>query len=101
MLNGAQGERPAPSQDATSSARSVPERKLRDGCLSVTLFSRDNGKKEKNYFIVPERSYRNAKQAWETTHLLHPEDLLPMSLLLQRAYSDLRVNIAEIPPKKD
>ena len=97
MLDGAKGERPAPNQDATSPARSVPELRLRDGCLSVTLFSRENAKKEKSYFIVPERSYRDADQKWVTTHLLHPEDLLPMSLLLQRAYSDLRVKEGDTP----
>ena len=99
MLDGAKGERPAQSQDATSPAKSVPELRLRDGCLTVTVFSREGTKKEKNYFIVPERSYRGAKQEWQTTHLLHPKDLLPMSLLLQRAYNDLRVSLADVLKK--
>jgi hypothetical protein len=97
MLDRAKGERPAPIQDATSPARSVAELRLRDGCLSVTLFSRENAKKEKSYFLVPERSYRDADQKWVSTHLLHPEDLLPMSLLLQRAYSELRIKDADTP----
>jgi hypothetical protein len=101
MLDRAKGERPAPSRDATPPAKSVPELKLRDGSLTVTVFSRETGSKEKNLFVVPERSYRNAKQEWVTTHLLHPEDLLPMSLLLQRAYNDLRVTLAEVLKKKD
>jgi hypothetical protein len=86
----AEGQRPAPSQDAPT-PRSVPEVKLRDGLLTVTVFSRSGAKKENQWFVVPERSYRNDKSEWVATHLLHPEDLLPMSLLLQRAYSELRV----------
>lgn len=89
-----EGQRPAPPQDATPPAKSVPEIKLRDGLLSVTVFSRSVDKKEKQYFIVPERSYRNDASEWVTTHLLHPEDLLPMSLMFQKAYSDLRASEA-------
>ena len=53
-----------------------------------------------SYFAIPERSYRNAKQEWETTHLLHVEDLLPMSLMLQRVFSELRVHSDDLIPKK-
>lgn len=88
-----EGERPAPAQDAPT-GKSVPEIKLRDGLLTVTVFSRTTAKKVKQLFVVPERSYRNDQEQWVTTHLLHPEDLLPMALLLQRAYSELRVKDA-------
>ena len=94
-----EGQRPAPPLDATPPAKSVPEIKLRDGLLSVTVFSRSVDKKEKQYFVVPERSFRNDASEWITTHLLHPEDLLPMSLLLQRAYSDLRQANADAKKK--
>jgi len=93
-----EGERPAPIQDAPT-GKSVPEIKLRDGLLTVTVFSRTTAKKVKQLFVVPERSYRNDQEQWVTTHLLHPEDLLPMSLLLQRAYSDMRVKEADEPKK--
>ncbi len=100
MLDGAQGERPAQAKDATSSAKSTPQLKLRSGGLTVTLFSTIHANGEMSYFVIPERSYRNAKQEWETTHLLHVEDLLPMSLMLQRVFNELRVHPDDVVSKK-
>lgn len=94
MVHTTQGQRPASSQDAVS-AKSVPELKLRDGRLSVTIFSRTNTDQEQQWFVVPERSYRNEKREWQSTHVLHPDDLLPMALLLQRAYSEHRVKATD------
>ncbi|MDP1798863.1 MAG: hypothetical protein Q8K78_15320 [Planctomycetaceae bacterium] len=68
--------------------------KLRDGRLTVTLFSRSGADGEKQWFVVPERSYRNEQRQWKSTHVLHPDDLLSMALLLQRVYSEHRVKIA-------
>lgn len=95
-----EGERPAPAQDAPI-GKSVPEVKLRDGLLAVTIFSRTTAKKVKQLFVVPERSYRDDKEQWVKTHILHPEDLLPMALLLQRAYSELRVKDADDAKKSE
>lgn len=88
------GQRPASSQDALS-PKSIPELKLRDGRLSVTIFSRTTAAEEKQWFVVPERSYRNEQRQWQSTHVLHPDDLLAMALLLQRAYSEHRTKIDE------
>jgi hypothetical protein len=95
MVHSREGSRPASSQDATPSAKSVPELKLRDGRLTVTLFSRTTGEGDTQWFAVPERSYRDSQQEWVSTHTLHPDDLLPMAQLLQQLYSEHRVTIAD------
>jgi len=94
MVHSTEGSRPASSQDAASS-KSVPELKLRDRRLTVTMFSRTTADGEKQWFVVPERSYRNEQRAWQSTHVLHPDDLLAMALLLQRTYSEHRVKRAD------
>lgn len=85
-----EAQRPAsPEQDAhTSSAK--PRLKLRDGSLTVTVFAKDKAKGGTHLFVVPERAYRDADKKWHSTHLLHEEDLLRMSLLLTKAYAQLR-----------
>ena len=68
---------------------SSPHFKLRDGLVSVTVFAKSNGK-HVNLFVVPERSYKDAKGNWHRTHLMHEEDLLRLSFLLIRTYAHLR-----------
>lgn len=94
MVQSSEGPRPASSQDAAP-PKSVPELKLRDGRLTVTLFSRTTADEEKQWFVIPERSYRDEKREWQSTHVLHVDDLLPMALLLQRAYGEHRVKNAD------
>lgn len=84
-------EAPRPAsqpEDATPSAQ--PSFKLKDGPLSVSVFAKSKGKGEVHLFVVPERVYRNKDKQWVSTHLLHEEDLLRMSLLLMKTYAQLR-----------
>jgi len=84
-----EAKRPASNkQDNTSQA--TPSFKLKDGPLSATVFARSKGKDEVHLFIVPERAYRNKDQEWVSTHILHQDDLLPMSLLLMKVYARMR-----------
>jgi hypothetical protein len=76
------------NQDATPPAK--PSFKLKDGALSVTVFARSTGKDDVQLFVVPERAYRNKDKQWVSTHILHQDDLLPMSLLLMKVYSQMR-----------
>jgi len=84
-----EAQRPAPEQDAPTSSA---ERKfsLRDGVLTVTLFSKPRSKGGESQFVIPERSYRDESNKWVNTHILHVEDLLPMAQLLTDAYRQLR-----------
>ncbi|MEZ5942907.1 MAG: hypothetical protein R3C18_16060 [Planctomycetaceae bacterium] len=83
-----EASRPAsPQSDATSSA---PSFKLKDGPLSVSVFAKSKGQGEVHLFVVPERAYRNKDKQWVSTHILHEEDLLRMSLLLMKTYAQLR-----------
>jgi len=92
-----EAKRPASNnEDATPSARS--SFKLKDGPLSVTVFAKSKGKGEVHLFVVPERAYRNKDKKWVSTHLLHEEDLLRMSLLLMRTYAQLRHKTEEPSP---
>lgn len=86
--NGAQ--RPASQQQDATTPSAQPQLKLRDGTLTVTVFSKPNPKGDAQLFVVPERAYRDANKKWQTTHLLHPDDLLRMSALLQETYARLR-----------
>lgn len=89
-----EAKRPASSQqDATSSAK--PSFKLKDGALTVTVFVRNKDTDDQQVFIVPERVYRNKENEWASTHILHQDDLLPMSHLLAKAYSRMRVQLDE------
>ncbi|MEZ6055481.1 MAG: hypothetical protein R3C01_02130 [Planctomycetaceae bacterium] len=90
-----EAQRPASApEDATSSAR--PSFKLKDGPLSVSLFAKSKDKGEVHLFVVPERVYRNKDKQWVSTHILHEEDLLRMSLLLTKAYDRLRHKLEDI-----
>ena len=94
MVNSKEATRPAQNQDDTSSApaqvgSAVPYYKLRDGNLSVTVFAKTKGK-DVHLFIVPERSYKDGKEKWHTTHIMHEEDLPRLSQLLVEAYVRLR-----------
>ena len=90
-----EAKRPAQKQDATSPAPSIdegnskPRFKLKDGSISVTVFAKTKGK-DVHLFVVPERSYRDSNDKWHTTHILHEEDLLRLSLLLMKTYAHLR-----------
>ena len=90
-----EAKRPAQQQDATSPAPSIdegnskPHFKLKDGNISVTVFAKTKGK-DVHLFVVPERSYRDSNDKWHTTHILHEEDLLRLSLLLMKTYAHLR-----------
>lgn len=75
-------------QDAPSPAKL--QFKLRDGTLTVSVFAKPAAKDKTHLFVVPERAYRDKNDEWKSTHLLHEEDLLRMSLLLSEAYSRLR-----------
>lgn len=84
-----EAKRPASqNEDATSSAK--PSFKLRDGPLSVSVFAKSKAKGEVHLFVVPERAYRDKDKNWVSTHILHEEDLLRMSLLLMNTYARLR-----------
>jgi len=100
-----EAQRPASNnEDATSPAQSPvdgkshPHFKLKDGNLSVTVFAKSKGK-DVHLFVVPERSYRDAANKWHTTHILHEEDLLRLSLLLMKTYAYLRHDSQDFPSK--
>ncbi|MCA9062832.1 MAG: hypothetical protein KDA96_07230 [Planctomycetaceae bacterium] len=78
-----------PPAQSPADSKSQPHFKLRDGNISVTVFAKAKGK-DVHLFVVPERSYRDAKDQWQTTHILHEEDLLRLSLLLMKTYAHLR-----------
>lgn len=91
-----EAKRPASNnEDATPPAQSPiegkakPHFKLKDGNVSVTVFAKTKGK-DVHLFVVPERSYRDANDKWQGTHILHEEDLLRLSLLLMKTYAHLR-----------
>ena len=90
-----EAKRPAQQQDATPPAHSLdegnskPHFKLKDGNISVTVFAKTKGK-DVHLFVIPERSYRDKQDKWHTTHILHEEDLLRLSLLLMKTYAHLR-----------
>jgi len=84
------GQRPASQKDATSSAK--PVLKLRDGSLNLTVFSKETvsrGKAREHSFVVLERSFQR-DDAWQSTNLLHVEDLLAAAEMLRLAYLKVR-----------
>ena len=89
-----EAKRPASTQpDAKSTAK--PAFKLKDGALTVTVFVRNKDKEDQQIFIVPERTYKNKDNEWASTHILHQDDLLSMSLLLEKAYSRMKIQLDE------
>ncbi len=86
------------SKESTSSARRVLS--LRDGSLSLTVFSKDresDGKTREHVFVVLERSFKR-EDKWENTNLLHVEDLLAAAEMLRLAYLKVR---DPVKPVKD
>jgi hypothetical protein len=86
--------RPA-HQDATPSAPAAakPAAVFRYGSVSAAVFS-DVVQKDGRTFTVSSvslrRAYRDAAGAWQHTHSLRPQDLLPAALALTRAYEHVQ-----------
>ena len=75
----------------TSSAKTTgkPYLKVRDGALSVSVFSRARSKGDPYVFAVPERAYKKDED-WVNTSTLHVDDLLPMAFLLMQTHARLK-----------
>ena len=85
----------APANNA-SQTTGKPFLKLRDGTLSVSVFSRERDKGDPYSVIVPERAYKDKSGKWINTSTLYESDLLQMSLLLQQIHARLRTTMESI-----
>ena len=82
----------APANNAAQNS-GKPFLKLRDGTLSVSVFSKERDKGDPYSVIVPERAYKDKSGKWINTSTLYEGDLLQMSLLLQQIHARLRTTI--------
>jgi hypothetical protein len=77
-----------------------PFLKLRDGTLSVSVFSKDRPQGDPYHVIVPERAYKDKSGKWVNTSTLYEGDLLQMALLLMQTHTRLKTSI-ESSEKKE
>ena len=70
-----------------------PFLKLRDGTLTVSVFSKQSTKGDPYSVIVPERAYKDKAGNWVNTSTLYEGDLLQMSKLLAETHGQLRLTI--------
>ncbi len=65
---------------------SQPAQKIRNGCLSVTIW-RNVNEKGTFYSVTPSRGYKVGDETWKETDSLGFDDLLAMANLLNQAHS--------------
>ena len=84
-----------PAAPETNAAKTTgkPFLKLRDGTLTVSVFSKQNAKGDPYSVIVPERAYKDREGKWVNTSTLYEGDLLQMSKLLAETHGQLRLTI--------
>ena len=82
----------APETNAASTT-GKPFLKLRDGTLSVSVFSKDRPQGDPYSVIVPERAYKDKAGKWINTSTLYEGDLLQMAFLLMQTHAKLRTSI--------
>ncbi len=80
------------AQNKVPKTNGKPIFKMRDGTLTVSVFSMERPKGDPYVFIVPERAYKKGED-WFNTSTLHADDLLSMAFLLMQAHSKLRTKI--------
>jgi hypothetical protein len=86
-------EQPNPSEEKTEKSRPIFSRRVWTGSgnVEVSIFDKmregDNGE-YRAFSIVAKRSWKEGDK-YESNNLFRPEDLLPLSLFLQEAYSFL------------
>ena len=84
-----------PTAPVTNAAQTTgkPFLKLRDGTLSVSVFSKDRPQGDPYSVIVPERAYKDKAGKWINTSTLYEGDLLQMAFLLMQTHAKLRTSI--------
>ncbi len=80
-------------ENAAGSGRNMPEKKLRAGAVSVTIWLNQGVGKDgqaTNYRTVSlERNYMDKSGAWQSTNSFRVNDLPKAAIALQRAYEHL------------
>lgn len=84
---------PAAPENNAANNTGKPFLKLRDGTLSVSVFSKERDKGDPYSVIVPERAYKDKAGKWINTSTLYEGDLLQMALLLQQVHARLRTTV--------
>ncbi len=65
----------------------MPEKKIRAGAVSATIWNNKSKNTEGEYKTVTfERSYKDAKGDWQTTHSLRVNDIPKAELVLRKAF---------------
>lgn len=77
----------------------LPERKFRAGGVTATIWlnkgKRSNGEESEFKTVSLERSYTDKEGKWQTTNSLHINDLPKVSVVAQRAYEYLVLNVQD------
>jgi hypothetical protein len=92
MGNSPEAGQTAPETNAAHTT-GKPFLKLRDGTLSVSVFSKERAGAESYNVIVAERAYKDKSGKWVNTSVLYEGDLLQMALLLTQTYGRLKTAI--------
>jgi len=82
----------APANNAAQN-NGKPFLKLRDGTLSISVFSKERDKGDPYSVVVPERAYKDKSGKWINTSTLYEGDLLQMAFLLMQTHARLRTSI--------
>jgi hypothetical protein len=95
-----QQQRHAPTNPAPQSSGRGPERKIRSGAISATVWNneQDSPQGKISYKTVSfERSYKDKSGQWKTTSSLRSSDIPRAVLVLNKAYEYLALGEEDVP----